>query len=145
MDRKASKADALMERAHLRKDALEAEAGLPRRPSGDVPGPSPDPASNLIMADILIRAGSYIVRSAVEKSMLKGRYGPDTAKQILQNRSAAQTLASFAAAKVASRSVPGAVVVGSGILLKALFDQSQKRRARLRGRKKLAQQAQDRA
>ena len=110
-------------------------------PATDVPGPSPDPATNLIMADILIRAGSYIVRSAVEKNLLKGRYGKDTARQILNNRTAKQTFASFAAAKLATRSVPGAAVVGTGIALKALFDLSQKRRARLRGERKLAKQA----
>ena len=112
-------------------------------PATDVPGPSPDPATNLIMADILIRAGSYIVRSAVEKNLLKGRYGKETAKDILNNRSAKQNLATFAAAKMATKSVPGAAVVGTGIALKALFDLSQKRRARLRGERKLAKQAQD--
>jgi len=112
-------------------------------PGGTVPGPSPDPASNLIMADIAIRAGTYILRDVVEKSMLKGRYSPNVAKKILNNRSKGQNLAAFAAAKVATRSVPGAAVVGSGILLKALFDLSQKRRARLRGRKALAEQALD--
>ena len=110
-------------------------------PATDVPGPSPDPATNLIMADILIRAGSYIVRSAVEKNLLKGRYGKETAKDILNNRSAKQNLATFAAAKMATKSVPGAAVVGTGIALKALFDLSQKRRARLRGERKLAKQA----
>ena len=111
--------------------------------SADVAGPSPNPASNLIMADILIRAGSYVVRSAVEKGLLKGRYGKDTAREILRNRSAVQTFASFAAAKVASRSVPGAAIVGSGIAAKTLFDLSSKRRARLKGERALAKQARD--
>ncbi|UIP07766.1 hypothetical protein LY632_05035 [Erythrobacter sp. SDW2] len=106
-----------------------------------VPGPSPDPVTNLVMADILIRAGGYIVRRAVEKNLLKGRYGKDTAKEILANRKPGQTFAAFAAARLATRSVPGAAVVGTGIGLKMLLDLSNKRRARLKGERKLARQA----
>ncbi|ABC64008.1 hypothetical protein [Erythrobacter litoralis] len=135
---------AIRKRATLRKDVHEAEAGLPEaRSDGDVPGPSPDPATNLIMADIAMRAGSYVLRDVVERTMLKGSYSDGTARKIIQNRSLKQTVASVAIAKFATRSVPGAAIVGGGILVKALFDKSQQRRARLRGRKKLAEQAQE--
>ncbi|MDC0886252.1 hypothetical protein OAS19_00460 [Altererythrobacter sp.] len=113
----------------------------PETSGEDVPGISPNPASSLIMADIAMRAGSYLLRSVVEKNMLRGRYGKDTAREIVENRSASQTLAAVAAAKVASKSVPGALIVGGGVLVKALFDQSKKRRARLRGDKKLRERA----
>ena len=106
-----------------------------------VPGPSPDPSTNLILADILIRAGSYLVRRAVERSLLKGRYGKETARDIIANRKTSQSLAAFAAARVATRSVPGAAVVGTGIGLKMLLDLSNRRRARLKGERKLARQA----
>lgn len=105
------------------------------------PGPSPDPSTNLILADILIRAGSYLVRRGVERSLLKGRYGKETAKDIIANRKTSQTLAAFAAARLATRSVPGAAIVGTGIGLKMLLDLSNKRRARLKGERELAKQA----
>lgn len=94
----------------------------------EVPGPSPNPATNLIMADIAMRAGSYILRDVVERGFLKGRYGKETAKEIVAGKSVPMTIASFAAAKVATRSVPGAVAVGGAILVKNLFDRSQRRR-----------------
>jgi len=105
------------------------------------PGPSPDPATNLVLADILIRAGSYLVRRTVEKSLLKGRYGKQTAHDIIANRKTSQSLAAFAAARLATRSVPGAAVVGTGIGLKMLLDLSNRRRARLKGERQLAKQA----
>lgn len=105
------------------------------------PGPSPDPSTNLILADILIRAGIYIVRRGVERSLLKGRYGKETAKDIIANRKTSQNLAAFAAARLATRSVPGAAIVGTGIGLKMLLDLSNKRRARLKGERELAKQA----
>ena len=107
------------------------------------PGPSPDAATNLVLADILIRAGGTIVRRAVERNLLKGRFGRDTAQDIIANRKARQTLAAAAAAQLATRSVPGAAVVGAGIGLKLLLDLSNRRRARLRGQRKLVDQAKD--
>ena len=107
------------------------------------PGPSPDAATNLVLADILIRAGGTIVRRAVERNLLKGRFGKDTAQDIIANRKARQTLAAAAAAQLATRSVPGAAVVGAGIGLKLLLDLSNRRRARLRGQRKLVDQAKD--
>lgn len=109
----------------------------------EVPGPSPNPATNLIMADIAMRVGTYLLRGAVEKGFLRGRYGKESAKEIVDNRSMKQTAASVAVAKVATKSVPGAIAVGSGLALKLLFDASQKRRARLRGDRKLLEQARD--
>ncbi|MHA6316501.1 hypothetical protein ACXYN8_02430 [Altererythrobacter sp. CAU 1778] len=108
----------------------------------DVPGPSPNPATNLIMADIIMRAGSYVLRDAVERGFLKGRYGKDTAKNIVNARKPVHRLTSFAAAKVATRSVPGAIVVGGAILAKNLLDRSQRlRKAKREGDRELLEQA----
>ena len=95
----------------------------------DVPGITENPATNLLMADVAMRAGSYLLRNVVERNLLKGRYGSTAASDIGRNRSLTQTVASVAAAKFATRSVPGAVVIGGGVLVKALFDRSMKRRA----------------
>ncbi|NNC58422.1 MAG: hypothetical protein HKO05_00355 [Erythrobacter sp.] len=110
---------------------------IPPGEGNTVPGPSPDSATNLVLADIAIRAVTYLIRGKVEKTLLKSRYSPDAAEKIISNRPPTHILASMVAAKVATRSVPGAAVVGSGIALKTLFDLSQKRRARRRGKKVL--------
>ena len=110
----------------------------------EVPGPTADPATNLIMADIAIRAGSYIVRRSVEKGLLRGRYGRDTAQEIVKNRPMKHTIASFALAKIATKNLPGALVVGAGLLGKSLLDRRKSRlREQAEGDERLMEQARD--
>lgn len=108
----------------------------------EVAGPSPNPATNLLIHDILLRSGGRVLRLGLEKGLLRNRYGKSTAREIVENRSMVQTLASYAVARVATRSVPGAIVVGGGILAKALLDRRQSRRAAKReGDRKLREKA----
>lgn len=106
-------------------------------PQAEVPGPSPDPAANLMMTELALRVGSQLLRNIAQRRLLGPNYGTADAKQILANRTMKQTLASMLVSRIASRSVPGAVLVGTGLLAKTLFDRSQKRRK--------AQRAGDRA
>lgn len=103
---------------------------LPKKSDG-IPGPSDSPATNFILADMVIRAGSYLARRGVEKSLLANRYGKDAAHQIVANKTLGQTLISFALARVATRSVPGAILVGGGALAKTLLE---RRKSRLRNK-----------
>lgn len=113
-------------------------------PGDNVPGISSNPATNLLMADIAMRAGTSVLRAVVEKRLLKGRYGTDTARDIVSNRSMKHTIASVAVAKLATKSTPGAVLIGGGLVAKTLFDRSRKRRAAKRaGDAKLLEQAKD--
>ena len=95
---------------------------------GEVPGPSENPATNLLLADIALRTGSYLAWRFIQRGILKNRYTAEEAKQIVNNRSLKTKAAAFAVSKVASKSTPGAMLVGSGLLVKTLFDRSQKRR-----------------
>lgn len=114
---------------------------LPKNSDG-IPGPTDNPATNFIMADIAIRAGTYLARRGVEKGLLANRYGKLTAKQIVQNKTLGQSLLSFALARVATRSVPGAILVGGGALAKTLLDRRKNRRqAKAEGDAKLLEQA----
>ena len=131
---------------HVEEMGADLVDGARRKTPGrrrEVPGPTPNPATNLIMADVAMRAGSYVLRSAVEKGFLRGRYGADTASQIVENKSLGKTLASFALAKLATRSLPGAIIVGGGMAAKTLYDRSRSRRARGEGDKELIEQARD--
>ncbi|TIX49770.1 hypothetical protein [Alteraurantiacibacter aquimixticola] len=92
-----------------------------------VTGATDNPAANLLMADIVMRTGSYLLRNFVERSFLKGRYGKQTARQMVKNRPVTLTLASIAVAKIATRSVPGALVVSTGLIAKALYDRGRSR------------------
>ena len=108
----------------------------------EVAGPSPNPATNLLLADIVMRMSSYVLRHGVERAFLSGRYGKSTAKEIVKGRTIPQSLAAVAIAKFGTRSLPGAAVVGAGLLAKTLFDRSQaRRRAQIEGDVKLIEQA----
>lgn len=117
---------------------------LAKAKSEGIPGPSDSPATNFILADIAIRAGSYLARRSVEKGLLSNRYGKDAARNIVQNKTLGQTLISLALARVATRSVPGAVLVGGGAVAKALLDRRRgRRKARAEGDAKLLDQARE--
>jgi hypothetical protein len=73
---------------------------------------------------------------------LRLRYHRDKAGGIVEGRSMISTLAATGAARVATRSVPGFLLVTGGLLAKALIDRSlHPRQARRRGDRQLAAQA----
>jgi hypothetical protein len=107
-----------------------------------VPGPSPNPATNVLIAEILVRSAGRLFRRSMEKGLLKARFEREQAVAIIEGRGLAHTLVSTTVARVATRSVPGALLVGGGLLAKTLFDRSiSRRKARRRGNKQLAEQA----
>ncbi|WP_369026042.1 hypothetical protein [Qipengyuania sp. RANM35] len=117
-----------------------------RKPStkgAKVPGPTENPLTNLMLADVAIRAGSYIVRRTVEKGFLRGRYGKEAARDIIQNKTLGQTVVSFGLARLATRNLPGAIIVGGGALAKTLYDRRKsKRKQQAEGDAQLIEQAQ---
>lgn len=90
-------------------------------------GPSPNPATNLLLADIAIRGGGRLLRHTVERTLLGAKYSPGKARDIVSGRSMLHTLIGTAVARVATRSVPGALLVGGGLLAKTLYDRSKGR------------------
>ena len=102
--------------------ARKAEAALKQ-----TKGPSPNPMTNLIIADVALRGGGRLLRHVVEQTLLGVKYSPDKARDIVKGRGMAQTLLGTAVARVATRSVPGALLVGGGLLAKTLYDRSRKR------------------
>jgi hypothetical protein len=105
-------------------------------------GPSPNPMTNLIIADIALRGGGRLLRHVVERTLLGVKYPPAKAHDIVKGRSMAQTLLGTAAARIATRSVPGALLVGGGLLAKALYDRQKDRsRAKAEGEDAVDEQA----
>lgn len=124
-----------------RRPSHKASRLLPKKSDG-IPGPTDNPATNFLMADMAIRAGSYLARRSVEKGLLANRYGKSTAKDIVANKTLKQTAFSWLLARVATRSVPGALVVGGGALAKTLLDRRKNRRqAKAEGDAELLEQA----
>lgn len=114
-----------------------------RRKDKKVPGPTDNPATNLLVADIAFRAGGYLFRRAMEKGMLRNRFGKTTAREIVENRSIGKALVSSGLARIATRSVPGALIIGGGALAKTLYDRRKSKRSQQAdGDAKLIEQAQ---
>lgn len=117
------------------KDALDTAADK-------APAPSPNPMTNLIIADLALRGGGRLLRHAVERTLLGTKYTKDQARDLVKGRSMAQTLIGTAITRIAMRSVPGALVVGGGLLAKTLYDRRKgKAAARAEGQADLAKQA----
>ena len=122
--------------------AAGASARATRAKSRGFDGPSPNPKTNLILADIALRGGGLLLRRGIERGLLGMKYAPDTAKDIVKGRKWAETLAGAAIARVATTSVPGAIVVGGGLLAKTLYDRRKSRaKARAEGEEALARMA----
>lgn len=92
-----------------------------------VPGPSPNPMTNLVIADLVLRAGTRVARHAIERGVLGKKYSSAKAKKIVKSRSMVQTLVGTAVARVATGSVPGAILIGGALLAKTLYDRRRER------------------
>lgn len=107
------------------------------------PGVSPNPMTNLLLTDLVLRGGGQIMRHAVERAILGTRYPRDKAKNIVKGRSMAQTIFGTMLARVATRSVPGAIIVGGGMLAKTLYDRKKGHAAKASGARQVSKQAAD--
>ena len=123
-------------------EKVEAAASTAAKKADQAEGPSPNPMTNLLIADLALRGGGQLLRHAVERTVLGAKFSPDKAKKVIAGRSMFQTLIGTAVARIATRSVPGAIVVGGGLLAKTLYDRRQgKRTARAEGERAIEAQA----
>ncbi len=93
------------------------------------PAPSTNPVTNVLIADVVLRSVDRIARGAVEKTLLKQDSSTQAEGGVLEQRSILSTAALYGAARIASRSVPGALLVGGGLLAKTLYDRGRARNA----------------
>ena len=98
-----------------------------------LPEVSPNPMTNLILTDIALRGVSRIARRVAEQKMLSKRYSKENAKKVMAGRSVGETLLAAVVARAATRSVPGAVVIGGGLVAKALYDRRKGHTAKIEG------------
>lgn len=90
--------------------------------------PIANPMANLILADLVLRGGGALLRRAVETQLLGRSLGKGKAPKVIKGRSMGQTLLGTAAVRIATRSVPGAILIGGGLLAKALHDRKKARK-----------------
>lgn len=101
-----------------------------------IPGPSTNPATNLLIADIVVRGASRLLRNDVEQRVAKASYGDDDrAKEVLDGRTLLTSLGLYAVSRLATRSKTGLMVVTGGLLAKTLYDRGKAIQHRKRNRK----------
>lgn len=105
-----------------------------------VPAPSPNPMTNLILADVALRAGGALLRHGVERGLIGTKLGNKKAGRVIKGRTMMQTLVGTAIARIATRSVPGAIIVGGGMLAKTLYDRKRRTEAEVEGTAALEEQ-----
>lgn len=127
------------------KAKAKASSGPLSKASGkpSIPGPSASPMTNLIIVDLVLRAGTRVLRHSLERGVLGTKYSPDKAKAIVKSRTMTQTLVGTAVARIATKSVPGALVVGGALLAKSLYDLRKGRQAEIKGQAAIEEQAEE--
>ena len=98
--------------------------------------PSPNPATNLLIADIVVRGASTLFRRNVEKRVAKSTSQSDEeADRMIDGRGIIRTLGLYGASRLATRSPLGLGVVAGGLVIKTLYDRGKARQQKRRARK----------
>lgn len=97
---------------------------------------SPNPATNLVIAEIIVRGLGTMLRKRVESGVARASYeSEERAREVLDGRTALTSLALYGAAKLASRSPAGLGIVAGGLVAKTLYDRGKLVQQRRRHRK----------
>lgn len=116
--------------------AEPADTSVPSAPTGPggVPLPSPSAGTNLVIADIVLRAAGGLLRDRLEKGLIVKSYDEAKAEKLVDGRGLTTSLALWGASHLARRSPLGLAVVAGGLAAKVLYDRGKrlekKRRAR---------------
>jgi hypothetical protein len=108
--------------------------GKPTGPGG-LPLPSPIVGTNLVIADIVLRAAGGLLRNRMEKGLLIKSYDKAKAEKLVDGRSVATSLALWGASRVATRSPLGLAVVAGGLAAKVFYDRGKRLEGKRRARK----------
>jgi hypothetical protein len=102
---------------------------------GGLPLPSPVAVTNLVIADIVLRAAGGLLRDRMEKGMLVRSYDKAKADKLVDGRGLATSVALWGASHLARRSPMGLAVVAGGLAAKVFYDRGKRLEAKRRKRK----------
>ena len=93
--------------------------------------PSPDTATNLLIADIVLRGASRLFRQSVERKIAHASIEDEAeAEKLIGGKTLLKSLALYGASKLATRSKAGLGVVAGSLALKTLYDRGKARQKR---------------
>lgn len=122
----------------VRPDPADAQTTGSAKPTGPggLPLPSPIAGTNLVIADIVLRAAGGLLRNRMEKGLLIASYDKAKAEKLVDGRSVATSVALWGASRIATRSPVGLAVVAGGLAAKVLYDRGKRLEAKRRARKR---------
>ena len=119
--------------------ARKAEAATPAAETPTADTPAAETVAQSLFAAVALRTGHALLRQSVERGILGRAPGVVKAaataaagiklpKAARPKRSLAAKLAMAAATRIATRSVPGAIVIGGAMLAKTLYDRKRSKK-----------------
>lgn len=112
--------------------AQEPEAEAPPANKPAISGPSLGNATNLAFAEVVMRSVGHLMQKSVGEEISRKAGDPKSVREMLADRSLLSALAIYGASRLATRSVPGALAVAGGLLIKTLYDRGTARQQRER-------------
>lgn len=93
------------------------------------PSPSPNLATDLLIADIALRGFARLTRLYMERQLAKAKHDPAEVDKEIDRRSITTVMVHAALARIATRSVPGALAVGGWLAGKVLLERRKQKKA----------------
>lgn len=106
---------------------------VPTSPGG-LPLPSPVAGTNLVIADIVLRAAGGLLRDQMEKGLLRGSYDKTKVDKLIHGRGLTASVALWGASHLARRSPLGLAVVAGGLAAKVFYDRGKRLEAKRRAK-----------
>ena len=97
--------------------------------------PSPDPSTNLVIADIVLRAAGGLLRDRMEKGLLTRHYDDPKAHRLVDKRGLASSAVLWGASRLARRSPVGLAVVAGGLAAKVFYDRGKRLESKRKAKK----------
>lgn len=115
-------------RGRSQQDEAKAAPPVKNPPTGPIglPLPSPVAGTNLVIADIALRAAGRLLRDQMEKGLLRGSYDKAKVDKLVHGRGLAATIGLWGASHIARRSPIGLAVVIGGLAAKVVYDRGKR-------------------
>lgn len=105
----------------------DSDAGsVAERAAKKLPLPSPSATTNVVIADIVLRAAGSLLRDRMEKGILVRSYDKPKAHRMIEGRGVTTSLALWGASHLARRSPLGLALVAGGLAAKVFYDRGKR-------------------